>query len=461
MGYEQSAPLSPSWGELDALVDELTAARAAVAAAQAHETEVLARAVPLVEARTADRRARGQSVGNDLPLREVCAELGAAMRVGDRTVQRRIDDAHTVVIRFPATFEAWRRGQIERAHVSAILDEGTIIADPELRARYESLVLDVAVVESAGRLREIARVIAARVDAAASDLRRKAAPRGREVRLIDLHDGMSRVQADVRAPFGHAIMDALTQYARAVRLAETAHNAAEPDDAAAPRTFAQIRADVFTDLLLSGTPTAHRDADGRPLPGIRGEIHVTIPVSTAAGIDDQPALLAGYGPIDSELARELMAASPVWNRVVLDLPTGLPLAVDRYRPSSELKRFLDFRDERCRFPGCAMRARRCDGDHTVDAALGGVTSAGNLADLCRRHHTLKHASPWSVEQLGLGRLRWTSPTGRVYDDDVPATLRFVRSIEPEEAVPARWGAARMPARSEPTERAHDLDPPPF
>jgi hypothetical protein len=96
MGYEAEASDPPGvWRELDALVDEVQRARAAVAAAQAHEAAVLARAVDLVEARTCERRARGVVFGNDLPLREVSAELGTAMRVGDRTVQRRIDDAHT------------------------------------------------------------------------------------------------------------------------------------------------------------------------------------------------------------------------------------------------------------------------------------------------------------------------------------------------------------------------------
>ena len=37
--------------------------------------------------------------------------------------------------------------------------------------------------------------------------------------------------------------------------------------------------------------------------------------------------------------------------------TGATLAVDRYRPSAELRRFLRVRDERCRFPGCTPSDR--------------------------------------------------------------------------------------------------------
>jgi hypothetical protein len=334
VGHEQSARASlPSvWRELDALVDDVIAARRDVAAAQARETEVLARAIGLVEARAADRRRGGVAIGNDLPLREVSAELGAAMRVGDRTVQRRIDEAHTLVTRFSATLDAWRDGRIDRAHVATILDEGVVIADEDRRARYESMVLEAAAVESAGRTREIARVVAARVDAEASTVRRTEALTRRGVRVMDLPDGMARLQADLAAPLAYAIIDRATGFARHVLAAEGALLPDESSDPAAePRTLDQIRADVVADLLLTATPNAHHDAEGAPLAHIRGEIHVTIPVATAAGVDDDPALLVGYGPIDAELARRLMAASPAWNRVLVDLPTGLPVAVDRYR----------------------------------------------------------------------------------------------------------------------------------
>lgn len=445
MGYETSDLPPGVWRELDILVDEVQRARTAVAAAQAHETALLARAVDLVEARTCERRVQGVRFGNDLPLREVSAELGTAMRVADRTVQRRIDDAHTLVTRFPATFESWGAGRIDRLHAMTIVDEGIVLIDDTARCTYESLVLAVAEVESAGRLREIARVIAARVDPEASARRRKAAVRGRSVRVLDLDDGMARLLADLPAPLAHAIMDRVTEFARIVEDAqrqergadtadvdasdveETADSDTDNSDGDPLRTRGEIRADVLADLLLTSTPTGHAGAGGHALTGIRGTIHVTIPITTAAGCDEQPALLSGYGPVDTDVVRCLMAAAPVWNRVLVDVSTGAPLAVDRYRPSAELRRFVDTRDERCRFPGCTMKPWRCDADHTIDAARGGATSEDNLADFCRRHHVLKHASPWTVKQVGGGRLEWTSPTGRVYVDHVPATLRFVPS----------------------------------
>ncbi|MBO0981671.1 HNH endonuclease signature motif containing protein, partial [Microbacterium sp. SD291] len=112
--------------------------------------------------------------------------------------------------------------------------------------------------------------------------------------------------------------------------------------------------------------------------------------------------------------------------------TGALLAVDRYRPSAHLRRLLRARDQRCRFPTCGYPAAGCDLDHTHDAAHGGPTKDTNLGDLCRRHHVLKHHSPWNVEQVEAGVFAWTSPTGRVYVDRPPPpnTVTFTEDDTP-------------------------------
>lgn len=110
--------------------------------------------------------------------------------------------------------------------------------------------------------------------------------------------------------------------------------------------------------------------------------------------------------------------------------TGAILAIDRYRVTADLERALRVRDEHCRFPGCRQPPWRCDRDHTHDAARGGRTCLQNLACLCRRHHTLKHATEWGVRQLGGGTLEWTSPTGLTYIDIPPTTLRFIPDGDP-------------------------------
>ncbi|ALJ21646.1 HNH endonuclease signature motif containing protein [Microbacterium sp. No. 7] len=194
------------------------------------------------------------------------------------------------------------------------------------------------------------------------------------------------------------------------------------------RTLDQARADVLADLLLAGTPAVLGDAAA----AITGHVHITVPARTLATGDvaTGPALLAGHGPIDTDTARHLADLAPAWTRVFTDPATGLPLAVDRYRPSAELRRFLRARDERCRTPGCTRSAVRSDIDHTRDAAHGGETTADNLAHLCRRHHVAKHRTAWRVRQRPGGVLEWTGPTGRTHRDRPPATVRFTPAGAP-------------------------------
>ena len=54
-----------------------------------------------------------------------------------------------------------------------------------------------------------------------------------------------------------------------------------------------------------------------------------------------------------------------------------------------LRRALESRDERCRFPGCVNR-RWLDGHHVVHWLEGGETSLANTLLLCRKHHRYVH-----------------------------------------------------------------------
>ncbi len=453
MGHESECAVGWAWPALNGLVDEVLATRRRVAAAQAAEARLLSRAVDIVTERIEERRARRdvdgpplRDGGADLPLREVSLELGMAIRVSDRTLQARMGQAWTLVQRFPATLAEWESGAIDAGHAWAIVQSGTVIDDDTRRARYERLALDAAATESPARFAAAARAIAAAVDPESCAMDIAAARAERRVRLYPLQDGLARLIADLPAPLAHAIYDRLTHIATAPEpggMPGTPPTSAAagvsgvpdpsgplPDDAtspepADPRTVDQLRADTFSELLLTGTPSAH---DGG-LSSVAGRVQVTIPILTLAAGGEEPALLAGYGPIDPAIARRLAARAPGWDRVFTDAYTGLPLAVDRYRPNAQLIRYLDARDERCRTPTCTVPAHRCDKDHTVDAAKGGPTEAGNLAGFCRRHHVDKHHTAWRVTQLGGGVLEWTSPTGRTYRDRPPATVRFVPSVE--------------------------------
>ncbi len=481
MGHDANTTVGGRWRALDALVTELEDAHRAVAEAQAREARLFAAALDLALERAAEQHAAGlrRRSRADLPLREVAAEIAAAFRLSDRAVQRRMGEASTTVTDYPDVLASWEHGKIDAAHVAAILDGGTGI-DPELRSTYETRVLAAAETETAGRMKSIARIIAARIDPESAARRQAAAKAGRNIRVIDLPDDMARLIADLPATLTYAIYDRLTRMATNVedapshdtvvadgawldaetepsvdeqRTRQAAHEDPVPPrdqprdrnvvrvitgptaDAGGgkhhevataghllgTRTMDQKRADLLTDLLLAGAPVAH----GAGLDAIRGEVAITVPVLTLAGVGNQPALLAGYGPVDADTARRLAANAPGWDRVMTDPYTGAVLGVDRYRKNNDLERHLRARDERCRCPGCVRLARGTDVDHTVDAAHGGPTEHTNLAHLCRRHHTLKHDTAWRVRQLPGGVFEWTGPTGRTYRDRPPGVVTFV------------------------------------
>jgi len=467
-----SSPAELGWPGLDAVVTGVVDARRRAAAAQAAEARLLADAVGLVAERTALLRQealqRGGSVRSsdaDLPLREVALELAMALRVSDRGVQRRMSEAYLLMTLFPRTLEAWAGGGIDAAHAWAISRTGTLLTSEADRSRYETLALEAARSESPARMSAAAKAIAATIDPTAFTEAAQRAYDERSVRLFPLEDGMARLIADLPAPLAHAIHDTLTAQGRAIldQPDEGTDGDADATDADAfagddtlttgparptdatctttttpttaavkdTRTLAQVRADILTDLLL--TATASTRATGAGVEAVTAQIQVTIPALTLAGDPDgRPAILAGYGPIDPTIARRLAALAPGWDRVFTDPTTGIPVAVDRYRPSAELRRYLAARDERCRTPGCTRPAHRCDRDHTTPASHGGHTAPDNLAHLCRRHHTVKHHTAWRVRHLGGGTLQWTSPTGRHYEDHPPSRVRFV----PEPATPA-------------------------
>lgn len=439
------------------LVSAFVETRAAKGALDAFEITTLAAAAALVQEQT-DRVDRKSSRHADIPSRTMVAELATAARVSERTIQRQMADAADLCVRFPQTVIALREGRISRTHVSVIHEAGHAIDDADARGGYEKSAIARAEELTPGRLRPIVQVLAARANPRTIDERHAAARALRAVRVVDLADAMAELTLIGPAVLAHGIYDRLTQQAHAVIDARRGDYSADgalddgaSDDgastdsastdgasagtsdhtvangvdapAADTRSMDELRADIFADLLLTGTPESCIAGDG--LAAIRAIVQVTVPVLTAAGTGDEPALLVGHGPIDTDTARRLAGGVKGWERVMTCPVTGGVLAVDRYRPGKDLKRFLHARDEHCRFPGCRMPVWRCDVDHTIDAARGGPTCACNLEDLCQGHHTLKHASEWQVVQLAGGVLQWTSPTGRVYIDKPEPTLRFV------------------------------------
>ncbi|MFS0734835.1 DUF222 domain-containing protein [Microbacterium sp. 1P10UB] len=389
----------------------------------------------------------------DMAVRSVAAELASAVGVSDRTVQRRMSDASTLRDCFPATLEGLTHGRFSRAHAQTVMEEGTRL-DQAARAAYEQIVLDLAPQLTTGRLRVAARAIAERLQPTALVERHAQARDERRVVVRDGDDGMAELWALLPAVLAHGIHDRLTRLAHVVRADAAAEASSDSDAASDPddRTIDQLRADILCDLALTGHATGADSERGGPTgsDAVRAVVQITVPVLTLLGEEgresdiDGGATLNGRCPVTPAEARRLAGGATMWDRVLTDPISGDVLAVDRRFPSEAQRRHLRARDEHCRFPGCRISVGRSDIDHTVDHQYGGATAVDNLAHVCRRHHSLKHHSAWTVTQKSRGVLVWTSPLGRTYADRPPPTLRFVpgvTGVEREQHLPP---AARIP-----------------
>jgi len=427
---------------LGGILPDLIAVRHQLARLQAREARLLAATDDVVADWVKDAGLQHRSEA-EMPHRIAAAEIAAAWRVSDRTVQRQICDAATLVRDYPGTLAALEAGRISAAHVRVIVASGAIITRPELRAAYEDAVLPYAESEAATRLAPVARLRAQWYADTTLDERHQQARLRRAVSVTDLDDGMAELVAVLPAVLAHGAYDRVTAIARAVqemRACEGADAASVGDEQTAAardrRTLDEVRADVLSDLLLTGQPSTADAAEGG-LGALRGTVQITVPVLTLIGdrVADpfEATVLVGHGPIDAATARSLTADAPGWDRILTHPVSGAVLAVDRYRPSEEMRRHLRTRDQHCRFPACRVPAKICDIDHTVDHARGGATDVRNLAHVCRRHHTGKHHSPWRVRQRPGGVLEWTSPTARVYIDRPVSEVAFATDPEFDDA----------------------------
>lgn len=392
--------------------------------------------------RHAVAEAAAQRLDQRLALRDVAAELGARERRSDRTIEAEVGDAMVETAAWPGTLRALGEARIHRGHLRVIAEIGLPLQAQEARDAFEAALLPHAERTTPGRLRAIARRELALLLERPLEERHRAARERRGVSVTDLDDGMSILRATVPTLLAHGVVDRLTRIARS----------ASAED---PRGIDQRRADALCDLLLTG------EATGVATDGIRAEVTVVIPATALIGVDDEAAggearMLAG-APVDAETVRRLAAEASGWSRLFTDPVRGTVVATDGYQPTASMRRLLRHRDQTCRFPGCGASAHRTDVDHTVDWADGGATAIPNLAHLCRRHHTLKHATRWRLRQPSPGELEWTSPSGRTYVDE-PAAIgpRFAERerprparARPSAAEPAPWHGPPAPPGAPP------------
>ncbi len=331
-------------------------------------------------------------------------QVGAALRLAPSTADRRLTVARQLRDRLPSTARALAAGEISYLH-AARLAEAVRDLDADVAAQVEARVLRRAGSQTVGQFATSVQRAVLAVDPRGSARRHEDAVQQRRVVISPAQDGMATLWALLPAE-GATLIGCVLDSLASVK--------GPDEDRSCDQRRADALVDVFARVLADPSlPEQH---------GTRPAIQVTVALSTVLGCDEQPAELAGYGPITAATARRIAAdPSGTWRRLVTDPATGALLDCGRstYRPPADLAEFVIARDQRCAFPGCTRRARRCDLDHEQPWQSGGPTSPDNLAPLCRRHHLAKHHAGWRRRRQPDGSYHWTAPTGHTYQVTPP------------------------------------------
>jgi hypothetical protein len=332
--------------------------------------------------------------------------IGAALGLAPGTALGQLEVARALAGRLAATGAALGQGEISALQARAMAEETRRLADAVVR-EVEETVLPLAGELTVGRFRRAVARAAAVADPVAIEIAHAYAVADRGVEQYREPDGMATVVARLPAAGAELVMTALTA---------EAHRSGPEDD----RGIDARRADV----LVGWAQAALANPDLPRRQGHRPTIFVTVDLATLLGLADNPAELAGYGPIPASMARSLAAGGEL-RRLVTDPVGGTLLDYGRttYSPPAALVDFVVARDGTCRFPGCGVPANRCDLDHEVPYEQGGSTSADNIGALCRRHHRLKTHGGWKLARGPDGSVRWKSPSGAIYTVPPPKTWR--------------------------------------
>jgi hypothetical protein len=385
----------------------------------------------------------------------ITAEVAGVLAESRHAADAMLGLAYDLEIKLPGTAAAFRDGILRQSKV-AIIARATAVLDPAEARAAEELVLDRAGRLTPGALRAaIARAVM-EVAPKKARKRREAAARFARVERWSEESGNAALAGRELAPDEVLAADQrITAWAGELK---TAGLEGDMD---------VLRARAYLDLLLGQDSRPGQGGAGAsarsPAGGFAGRVTLTVPLVTLAGLADRPGELAGLGPVDPWLARDLAnaaAASPgtTWCVTVTDgqghaighgcarpeprrhrkragpksnrkragpdlIVTLDPITTQEcdhrfqakgHDPGAKLRHLSRVRHATCTGPWCRRPATRCDFEHNIPYEAGGRTCLCNAGPKCRCDHRLKQDPRWHVDQLPDGTFRWTTPTGRQY-----------------------------------------------
>jgi hypothetical protein len=222
-----------------------------------------------------------------------------------------LDFARTLRTRLPGTMAALLDGTITRYKAELIAGATALLDDDEARAA-EAKVLDRTARLTPGGLRAaIARAVMEVAPEKARERRKQATKDARVERWIEDSGNAALMGCELPPDEVLAADQRITAWAKELRRAGLDGG------------MDQLRARAYLDLLL-GKDSRPRPADPAATPagavpagpaggavpaGFAGRVNLTAPLATLTDLASRPGELAGFGPIDPWLARDLAAAA--------------------------------------------------------------------------------------------------------------------------------------------------------
>jgi hypothetical protein len=272
-------------------------------------------------------------------------------------------------------------GRLSYVH-GRILATATEHLSDEVTAKVQTRVLRRAEAQTPGEFRAAVRRAVAACDTRDQKQRHTAAFADRAVPCLPEQDGMASIWMRLAAD-GAATLMTVLKARGALR---------ESGD---ERTADQRRADAAVEIALAALadpslPTQH---------GMRPAAQITIAATTLLGLDDQPAELAGYGPIPANMGRRISEdPTGTWHRLIT-VAAGrlLDYATRTYKPPAALAKHVIARDQHCVHPGCRRKAWTCELDHRVPYPHGSTNARrSDLRPRPRRSHQARATEYASV-----------------------------------------------------------------
>jgi hypothetical protein len=380
-------------------IADLERLKCAAAAGQARAAAALDAARRSAEAGAgmpAARRARG-----------VASEIALARRDSPARGNRHLGFAKALVHEMPHTLAALERGILSEWRATLIVRESACLDVEDRQALDAELCGEPARLDGMGdaRAAAAAKAIAYRLDPHAVVDRAAKAESERCVSIRPAPDTMTYLTALLPVAQGVSVYAALRRQA---------------DTTCDGRSRGQVMADSLIERV-TGRPAT----EATPI-----AVSLVLSDNTLLGGADQPADIAGYGPIPAEVARHLVTAAvndrrsrATLRRLYAHPRSGALVALEsraRLFPRG-LAAFIGLRDQRCRTPYCDAPIRHHD--HAQPHARNGPTNAVNGMGLCEQCNYAKQAAGWrvegSVDEKGTHTAHFTSPTGANYRSTAP------------------------------------------